>query len=143
MATEQEMKKYEQEQQIKIADFFSRLNKAGNSTYPCSTCKNKRGIPEEGYDNCVICMAENIEQERLNKLPGYKFFRVIDMIGSFLPLAIFAHICWSWHKHWVDSFVLDWVIMVIVCNLNYLVERRIQGKVSLKAYDRRNRNREF
>jgi len=143
MATEQEMQKYEQEQQIKIADIFSHLNKAGNSIYPCSTCKNKRGIPEKGYDDCVVCMAEYIEQQRLNKLPGYRFFWIIDNIGSFLILAIFAHICWSWHKHWVDSFALDWVIMMIVWNLHDLVARRTRGKFSLEAYDRRNRNRAF
>src|ERR1700723_2718714 len=133
MATEEQRQEYQRQQALKIADIFSRINMKGNSSSGCSTCKNKRGIPENGYENCVVCMADYIEQERLRKLPGYKFFGVLSTITFLIVLAILAHAGWSFYSHWVASFFLDLIALSIMWKLHGMVMCRRSGQLSLEA----------
>lgn len=104
------------------------------------SCKEKfdrlRPEAEPGYKFCLKCMSEGLEQDRLRKLPGYKFFMVLRLL-TWIPFFGFLLLSWNaFFKGWIITAVLSAVASYLMYRVRRPIMRRTEAADSLEFQDK-------
>lgn len=89
-------------------------------------------------DRKLIEQAEQLEQQRLEKRPGYKFWAFVEWWISVMMLCTAAHAMWSmsWGES-VSHAYLDFAGLVVMYYMKKPIVRRTTAKESLAYQDRK------